>query len=154
MIDADNTPTLTVSGAHGESGHCTLVGGSDESSSSSARTGSSRSCLGISMKTGRVPLDWHTLDQGLYLLQKQSIRTYTKGLIDRDAYAIYQDRSGAVWIGAWHSGFSRFADGRFTSYSMADGLPNELVTALFEDREGTSGPLPTGARHPWPWTLP
>lgn len=79
-----------------------------------------------------------TLDQGLYRLQKQSIRTYTKeqGLIDRDAYAIYQDRSGAVWIGAWHSGLSRFADGRFTNYTMADGLPNELVTAVFEDREG------------------
>ena len=29
-------------------------------------------------------------------------------------------------------------DGRFTNYTMAghDGLPNELVTAVFEDREG------------------
>jgi ligand-binding sensor domain-containing protein len=64
-----------------------------------------------------------TLDQGLYRLQKQSIRTYTKeqGLVDRDAYAIYQDRSGAVWIGAWHLGLSRFLNGKFTSYTMADG---------------------------------
>ncbi len=79
-----------------------------------------------------------THDKGLYRLQKQSIRTYSKeqGLIDRDAYAIYQDHSGAVWIGAWHLGLSRFADGMFTNYTMADGLPNELVTALFEDREG------------------
>ena len=79
-----------------------------------------------------------THDQGLYRLQKQSIRTYSKeqGLIDRDAYAIYQDHSGAIWIGAWHSGLSRFADGRFTNYTMANGLPNDLVTALFEDREG------------------
>ncbi len=35
-----------------------------------------------------------------------------------------------------HAGLSRFADGKFTNYTMADGLPNELVTALFEDREG------------------
>jgi signal transduction histidine kinase/ligand-binding sensor domain-containing protein len=79
-----------------------------------------------------------TQEAGLYRLQKQVIRSYTKeqGLIDRDAYATYQDRSGAMWIGAWHAGLSRLAAGKFTNYTMADGLPNELVTALFEDREG------------------
>ena len=79
-----------------------------------------------------------TQEAGLYRLQKQLIRSYTReqGLIDRDTYATYQDRSGAIWIGAWHSGLSRFADGKFTNYTMADGLPNELVTSLFEDREG------------------
>ena len=42
-----------------------------------------------------------TLEAGLYRLQKQSIRSYTKeqGLVDRDTYATYQDRSGAVWSG-------------------------------------------------------
>src|SRR6202020_530272 len=76
-----------------------------------------------------------TQEEGLYRLQRQSIRSYTReqGLVDRDTYATYQDRSGAVWVGAWHSGLSRFANGKFTSYTMADGLPNELVTALFED---------------------
>jgi signal transduction histidine kinase/ligand-binding sensor domain-containing protein len=89
-----------------------------------------------------------TQEAGLYRLQKQVIRSYTKeeGLIDRDTYATYQDRSGAIWIGAWHSGLSRFVDGKFTNYTMADGLPNELVTSLFEDREkrfwvGTHGGL-------------
>ena len=79
-----------------------------------------------------------TLEQGLYRLQNQSIRSYStqQGLIDRDTYATYQDRSGALWIGAWHSGLSRFAGGKFTSYTMANGLPNELVTAMFQDREG------------------
>ena len=79
-----------------------------------------------------------TQEAGLYRLQKQLIRSYTReqGLIDRDTYATYQDQSGAVWVGAWHLGLSRFADGRFTSYTMGDGLPDELVTALFEDRDG------------------
>jgi ligand-binding sensor domain-containing protein len=79
-----------------------------------------------------------TQEEGLYRLQRQPIRSYSReqGLIDRDTYATYQDRSGAIWIGAWHSGLSRFANGRFTSFTIADGLPNELVTALFEDREG------------------
>ena len=79
-----------------------------------------------------------TLEQGLYRLQNQSIRSYSteQGLIDRDTYATYEDRSGALWIGAWHSGVSRFADRKFTSYTMANGLPNELVLAMFQDREG------------------
>jgi signal transduction histidine kinase/ligand-binding sensor domain-containing protein len=79
-----------------------------------------------------------TQEAGLYRLQKQLIRSYTReqGLVDRDTYATYQDRSGAVWVGAWHLGLSRFADGKFTNYTMADGLPDELVTALFEDRDG------------------
>lgn len=148
MIDANSAPALTVVGAHGES--WTLHVG--------RRLG--RTFEFVSSNRVITVMPWHfyedrqgdlwigTLDQGLYRLQKQSIRTYTKeqGLIDRDAYAIYQDRSGAVWIGAWHSGFSRFADGRFTNYTVADGLPNELVTAVFEDRErrfwaGTHGGL-------------
>ncbi len=79
-----------------------------------------------------------TLENGLYRLQNQSIRSYSReqGLIDRDTYATYEDPSGALWIGAWHSGLSRFADGKFTSYTMADGLPNELVLAMLQDREG------------------
>jgi signal transduction histidine kinase/ligand-binding sensor domain-containing protein len=79
-----------------------------------------------------------TLEQGLYRLQNQSIRSYSteQGLVDRDTYATYEDPSGALWIGAWHSGLSRFADGKFTSYTMADGLPNELVLAMLQDREG------------------
>jgi signal transduction histidine kinase/ligand-binding sensor domain-containing protein len=80
-----------------------------------------------------------TQESGLYRLQKQSIRSYSKedGMVDRDTYAVLQDRSGALWIGAWHTGLSRFAGGKFTNYTMGDGLPDELVTALFEDRDGT-----------------
>jgi signal transduction histidine kinase/ligand-binding sensor domain-containing protein len=80
-----------------------------------------------------------TQEAGLYRLQRQSIRSYSKeeGLVDRDTYAIYQDRSAALWIGAWHQGVTRYAEGRFLSYTMADGLPNGLATALFQDREGT-----------------
>jgi signal transduction histidine kinase/ligand-binding sensor domain-containing protein len=79
-----------------------------------------------------------TEGQGLYRLQSQSIRAYSKeqGLVDRNVYPIYQDRAGAVWIGAWRSGLSRFQGGRFTNYTVADGLPNGLATALSEDSAG------------------
>ncbi len=79
-----------------------------------------------------------TEGQGLYRLQRQSIRVYSReqGLADRDVYAIYQDTTDAIWIGAWHTGLSRFKDGKFTTYTVADGLPALLVTALEEDRDG------------------
>jgi signal transduction histidine kinase/ligand-binding sensor domain-containing protein len=76
--------------------------------------------------------------RGLYRLQRASIRTYSKdqGLIDNNIYAIFQDHFGAIWIGAWQSGLSRFWKGRFTSFAEADGLPSRIVTALGEDRNG------------------
>ncbi len=79
-----------------------------------------------------------TEGQGLYRLQRQSIRVYSQeqGLADRDIYGIYQDSTDAIWIGAWHVGLSRFKDGKFTTYTVADGLPALLVTALEEDRDG------------------
>jgi signal transduction histidine kinase/ligand-binding sensor domain-containing protein len=79
-----------------------------------------------------------TEGQGLYRLQRQSVRMMSKeqGLVDRNVYPIYQDRSGAVWVSAWNSGLSRFAAGKFTSYTVSNGLPNPLISALYEDREG------------------
>jgi signal transduction histidine kinase/streptogramin lyase len=138
IMEADSHPPLTITGSHGES--WTLHVGRRLS----------RIFDFVSSNRRVTIMPWHfyedrqgdlwigTLDHGLYRLQKQSIRAYTKeqGLIDRDDYAIYEDTSGGVWIGAWHSGLSRFLDGRFTNYTMAEGLPNDLVTAVFEDREG------------------
>jgi signal transduction histidine kinase/ligand-binding sensor domain-containing protein len=79
-----------------------------------------------------------TEGQGLYQLQPQVIRTYSReeGLVDDDVYPILQDRSGAVWVGAWHTGVSRFDNGKTTNYTMRDGLPNEMVTAIAQDRSG------------------
>jgi signal transduction histidine kinase/ligand-binding sensor domain-containing protein len=79
-----------------------------------------------------------TEGHGLYRVQRQSIRVYSKeeGLGERNVYPIYQDHSGSIWIGAWGSGLSRFKAGRFTNYTVADGLPNRLVTALYEDSVG------------------
>ena len=75
---------------------------------------------------------------GLYQLQEETVTVYSKaqGLIDQDAYPIYQDKFGTIWIGAWQQGLSGFRDGRFSNYSVADGLPAPLVSALGGDRDG------------------
>ncbi|WP_231966434.1 ligand-binding sensor domain-containing protein [Terriglobus roseus] len=79
-----------------------------------------------------------TAGQGLYRLQSQTISTYSteQGLLDQDAYAIYQDRDGALWIGTWHKGLSRFQNGHFSNFTSANGLPKALVTAIYQERNG------------------
>src|SRR4029079_19341673 len=55
-------------------------------------------------------------------------------------YPICEDREGAIWIGAWPGGLSRFKDGVFTNYKKTVSTPGDgisgLVTALHQDHEG------------------
>jgi signal transduction histidine kinase/ligand-binding sensor domain-containing protein len=78
--------------------------------------------------------------QGLYLLQRQFITMYStqQGLTDHNIYPIFQDRAGAIWIGAWGSGpgLVRFYQGKFTTYPISNNFRAQLVTAICEDRDG------------------
>jgi signal transduction histidine kinase/ligand-binding sensor domain-containing protein len=47
-----------------------------------------------------------------------------------------EDRSGNLWFGFYQGGMVRYANGRFTEFTTADGLPKGLVTALYSDRQG------------------
>jgi signal transduction histidine kinase/ligand-binding sensor domain-containing protein/CheY-like chemotaxis protein len=49
--------------------------------------------------------------------------------------ALFEDRDGAIWIGT-ESGLSRWAGGRVTSYTVADGLPADLILSIAQDAAG------------------
>ena len=49
-------------------------------------------------------------------------------------YPVYRDRHGTMWIGAWLSRLSRFADGRFINYTVRDGLASDVTSAIGEDQ--------------------
>ncbi|MGA3046352.1 MAG: two-component regulator propeller domain-containing protein [Terracidiphilus sp.] len=49
---------------------------------------------------------------------------------------ILRDRDGALWVGTWSQGLVHFREGSADSFAQRDGLSGNLVTALFEDREG------------------
>jgi len=91
-----------------------------------------------------------TNSAGLYRLTKKFLTVYTEadGLEDDIVYPICQDASGSIWIGSG-SGLARFADGRFTSYSLAIGSNSKVqpltrgdkrqslgVRSIYADREG------------------
>jgi ligand-binding sensor domain-containing protein/signal transduction histidine kinase len=50
--------------------------------------------------------------------------------------AFCEDRSGNLWIGFSGGGLARYTAGRFTLFTVADGLPAGAVTALYLDRIG------------------
>jgi ligand-binding sensor domain-containing protein len=60
----------------------------------------------------------------------------TEGLKSNRITDLYEDREGALWIGTEMGGVSQFKDGRFTSYTMRDGLPSDNIGAIMQDRHG------------------
>ena len=58
-----------------------------------------------------------------------------------------QDRNGALWFGALDGGVSRYdregrgssgpsGTGIFTTFTVKDGMADDIVQAIFEDRDG------------------
>ena len=67
---------------------------------------------------------------------ERSTRTQELSL-DHPISAFYEDREGNLWIGASGSGlFRRKAATKFTTYTPRDGLPDDLIWTVYEDRSG------------------
>jgi ligand-binding sensor domain-containing protein/signal transduction histidine kinase len=55
----------------------------------------------------------------------------------RCVWALLRDPDGTLWIGSMGGGVDRYAGGRFTHYSVANGLPSTLVSTIARGRDGT-----------------
>ena len=55
----------------------------------------------------------------------------------KSVWRLLRDSSGSVWMGTYDGGLSRLKDGRFTAYTHKDGLTDDIIYALFQDREGS-----------------
>jgi len=58
------------------------------------------------------------------------------GLGADEVRAILQSRDGALWFGTWAGGASRYSEGEWTTYTVADGLAANGIYALAEDSNG------------------
>ena len=54
-----------------------------------------------------------------------------------DIWSLLGDRRGSIWIGAAGKGLYRVVDGRVDHFDHTDGLSDDTVGGLFEDREGS-----------------
>src|SRR6185503_10648797 len=62
--------------------------------------------------------------------------TPREGLSARVVWSVYGDRQGALWIGTEAGGLDRLQRGRFTNYTVKDGLPNNSVVATLQTTGG------------------
>jgi ligand-binding sensor domain-containing protein/signal transduction histidine kinase len=67
------------------------------------------------------------------------LRTYraADGLPQESIYAVHTARDGSVWAATLSAGVSRLRDKHFTTYTTANGLASNTVSAIAEDDRGT-----------------
>jgi ligand-binding sensor domain-containing protein/signal transduction histidine kinase len=86
----------------------------------------------------RAGILWAGTDgHGLWRIDGSRSVQYTKrdGLINDFVRAIYQGRDGSMWIGT-DEGVSRWRQGHFVNYGVAQGLCYFSIRSLAEDRNG------------------
>ena len=59
-----------------------------------------------------------------------------QGLSSGYARALHEEADGTLWIGTYGAGLNRIADGRITVYHQGNGLYDDTVSCILEDREG------------------
>ena len=59
----------------------------------------------------------------------------TDGLISNETHHILTDKRGFIWIAA-DGGICRYDGAKFVNFSLAEGLPERMITKLYEDSKG------------------
>lgn len=79
-----------------------------------------------------------TTESGLVSLRTGAVSTLTaeNGLASDVSLAVYQDHSGAMWLGS-DGGLTRWNHGIATRFTKADGLPDNLVFSVAQEKDGT-----------------
>src|SRR5262249_3363742 len=71
------------------------------------------------------------------------------------AIRMLRDRDGGLWIGTLTQGLMHIHRGRIDTFSQADGLSDNTVLGLFEDREGNVWvATPNGLDRFRPYSIP
>jgi len=77
--------------------------------------------------------------RGLFRLKQNELISESKtigGLADESIPTIYRDSEETIWVGGYTTGLNRFREARFRTFSRADGLQEDDVKAVYEDRTG------------------
>lgn len=84
-------------------------------------------------KEGNLWIGTHS--EGLHRL-KRARATTQPGLSSGVAWSLYQDKKENIWVGFSSNGVSKLSGKTITSYSRNDGLLDDAVIPLMEDRNG------------------
>lgn len=81
---------------------------------------------------------WIGTSNGLikYRAGQQTVYATTQGLGGNVILALAEDRDGNLWIGTSEGGISKLASELIVSFTKAEGLTNQSVIRVIEDRQG------------------
>ncbi|PYP91766.1 MAG: hypothetical protein DMG65_06290 [Candidatus Angelobacter sp. Gp1-AA117] len=86
---------------------------------------------------------WFGTQEGLSRFNGEQFTNFDKGNVaeinhNNIRVLLPDKKEGALWIGTYGGGLTRYFDGKFRTYTVADGLPGDFVLAL---AWGSSGDL-------------
>lgn len=76
-------------------------------------------------------------ESGVYRLDGRRFAALEQQLADVAALELLMEKNGTLWIGTVENGLYRIQDGQLEHLSAQQGLPNNRITSLFSDREGS-----------------
>jgi PAS domain S-box-containing protein len=83
---------------------------------------------------------WIGLEEGLVRFDGVRFTLFFKGNVPafthNNIFALCAARDSSLWIGTRGGGLIRLKAGKFHAYTSAQGLSNDFVKALYEDRQG------------------
>ena len=82
---------------------------------------------------------WIGADIGLFRVVRETatLQPAAHSLIPREAQAVLEDRQGNLWVGTHTLGVFRLTGGKWSSYTVVDGLSDNNILSFYEDREGS-----------------
>ncbi len=57
-------------------------------------------------------------------------------LKENEVWALQEDEEGTLWIATYGGGITSYKDGRFRTFTTADGLADDVATAIAKDGSG------------------
>ena len=79
---------------------------------------------------------WIGTDNGIFRWNNNSLSGHSEDRSSVNVWSFYEDSDANLWVGTYYNGLMRFQDGVFTTFSMAEGLSDNLVTSVAENEDG------------------
>ena len=84
-------------------------------------------------RNGRI---WIASWEGIFLTDGRSFTNFTSRVSSARFFSVLEDSKGHFWFGSIGSGVFRYDGKRFRNYTTEDGLLNNDVLSIYEDKAG------------------